>query len=242
VRHREASNDLLDRSYSQTYCAAGTTFADCHRGPPLVQGETDSTLFAVTATNESRSEQPYGIGAVVYEGSQGASLVVHLPTLRDLADSTFLAAHCFTFGGDQPLEPKSKERALRLDFRPASAISTPDAEGSVFLDPQRLIVRRAVFHLTKPESLDGPIPQATATSTYRELLPFMPVVETTRTEYPIQPEGVVGARFVTYGMMVKSDRISNYQFESYAPGDQPADLAARGPTPAADSGRAPPRR
>lgn len=192
----------------------------------------DSTLFADTITYESRGQRRYRVGAVVYDapGPQGPRRVMYLPTFRDLADSTFLAAHCFSFGGEQ-LEPKSKERVLRLDFRPGSAISTPDVEGSVFLDAERLIVRRAVFRLTKPESLDPPVLQLTVTSMYRELLPFVPVLDESRTVQPFPPDDPT-RRVVTNRTIITTDRILRYQFETVAPGDQPAAISPHHSAPA----------
>ncbi len=190
-------------------------------------GESDSTLYAGTGTYESRGAQRYRAGSVLYDepGPQGARRVLHLPTLADVADSAFVAAHCFSFGGEQSLDPKSKERVLRLDFRPAAAILTPDVEGSVFLDAERLVARRAFFRVTRTESLEGQVPQVTSTTTYRELLALLPVVEETRMETPLQ-RGTPGTRFVTYGMTITTDRISSYQFEANAPGGQRDSLSS----------------
>ena len=70
---------------------------------------------------------------------------MYLPTFRDLADPAFLSAHCFATGATRSTGRGNGPQLIRIDFRPASAITTPDVEGSIYLDAQRFVVRRAVF-------------------------------------------------------------------------------------------------
>jgi hypothetical protein len=177
-----------------------------------------------TATYESRSHQSYHPGEVVHDETDASGRshrLMYLPTFRDLADTTFLAAHCFSFGGVERQQGKGSDRVVRLDFEPARAITTPDVEGSVFLDGERLVVRRAVFRLTKPGTLDPPVVAFSVTSTYRELMPLLPVLDTTLTVQP-QPHGTfLGAHLgeVTR-TFITEDRLTDYRFETRKPGDQ----------------------
>ena len=55
-----------------------------------------------TATYESRSHQSYRPGEVVHDETDASGQLhrlMYLPTFRDLADTIFLAAHCFSLGG-----------------------------------------------------------------------------------------------------------------------------------------------
>ena len=186
-----------------------------------------------TETYESRSQRLYHVGAVVYQEldeSGQPRRVMYLPTFRDLADTAFLAAHCFSFAGEQRLDGKPGDRVLRVDFTPMSAIATPDVEGSIFLDAQRLIVRRAEFRLTKPDLLDPPVVSVTVTSTYRELMPLVPVLDQARTVQPLARRGPVVRTMIT------EDRLTNYRFEGRMPGDQAA-AAPTASSPPADSPR-----
>ena len=177
-----------------------------------------------TATYESRSQRSYRVGAVVYDERDESGQrrrIMYLPTFRDLGDSTFLAAHCFTYGGAERLEGSGDDRALRLDFKPARSIGSPDVEGSVYLDASRLVVRRAVFRLTKPGTLDPPVVAFSVTSTYRELKPLVVVLDTARTVQPMPHTSPLGPRLgeVTR-TLITEDRLTDYQFERRAPGDQ----------------------
>jgi hypothetical protein len=177
-----------------------------------------------TANYESRSQRAYHVGEVVHnetDESGETRRVMYLPTFRDLADTNFLAAHCFSFGGEEQLSGTPSGRVLRLDFKPARAIASPDVEGSIFLDPARLIVRRAVFRLTKPGTLDPPVVAFSVTSTYRELIPLVPVLDTAIAVQPMPHTTVLGPHLgeVTR-TVIEQYRLTDYQFESRKPGDQ----------------------
>lgn len=183
----------------------------------------DSMVHRSTVTLKSGGHPPYRVGAVVSDelGPEGRPRrVMSLPVLGDLTNSTFVAAHCFVLGGEQRLDGA---RVFRVDFRPASAIASADVEGSVFLDADRWIVRSAVVRLTKPESLEPPLVDLTATSTYRELIPLVPVFEATRTVQPLQtlPGYSVGSHPppTRTRTIISEDRSSDYAFETPAPGD-----------------------
>jgi hypothetical protein len=195
----------------------------------------DSIESIDTVAYESRSRRAYQVGGVVYNEIGPLAQprrMMYLPSFGDLADPTFLAAHCFTFGGEQRLG-KSKDRMLRVDFQPAGSIKAPDVEGSIFLDAERFIVRRAVFRLTKPESLDPPVVDLTVTSTYRELFPLVPVLDATQSVEPQVQSAGPGFRptSVTRTTII-DDRLISYTFETGAPGEQPSAPAALSATTA----------
>ena len=192
----------------------------------------DSTEHADTVTYESRARRPYQVGRVVYDepGPSGPpQRMMYLPTFRDLADPKFLATHCFSLGGTERLADKSAANVLRVDFKPAATIATPDVEGSVFLDAERFVVRQAVFRLTKPDAVKPPLVGVTVTSTYRELLPLVPVLDATRTVQPLLPTRSLtpGARAVDH-TRISEYRLIGYSFVASAPGDQPGLTIAAG--------------
>ncbi len=203
----------------------------------------DSTERTDTLTYESRFRRAYQVGRVIYDEAIPLSpsrRMMYLPAFGDLADSTFLASHCFSFGGAQKLDPKSTDRVLRVDFRPAASINSPDVEGSVFLDADRYIVRRAVFRLTKPDAVDPPLVAVTVTSTYRELRPLVPVLDAFRTVQPLLPvSGTMGGYTRPVDRtLITEDRLIGYTFGSTKPGEQPtsAPLFAQASTAAGPSG------
>jgi hypothetical protein len=198
----------------------------------------DSTVRAASSIHESRGQRRYQVGVVVANEVDSAGRVIpmmYLPTFRDLADSSFLELHCFTYGGSERLDPKSPDIVLRVDFQPAREIQTPDVEGSIYLDAQRLVVRRSVFRLTKPQAMN--LASFTATTTYRELMQNVPVPDVTRTVLPVplaagRENTAAGARTIA-----REYRFTDYTFENFTPGEQPA-LTAQAPTQAVVAGKA----
>ena len=202
----------------------------------LVDPGQDSTWHVETRTLESQAERPYRVGAVLLDqvDSAGRHLrrQLFLPTFRDLADTTFLTAHCFSYGGTES-DSKTGVRVVRVDFHPARTIQAPDVEGSVFLDADRLVVRRAVFRLTKPENAG--IVDITVSATYRELMPLVPVLAETRMTQPLPRTTSQAALGVGSRTMITDDVFNGYAFETLAPGDQPAARPAVAAIPAPPS-------
>ena len=156
---------------------------------------------------------------------------MYLPTFRDLADASFLAAHCFSFGGTQSL---GTTRVWKVDFRPDDQIHVPDVEGSIYLDSTRLIVRRAVFRMTKPEAAKTPIEGLSVTATYREVAPLIPVVDSLITDQPLLSRGESYSRQAIKRTAIEEARILDYAFEPRAADGSPVALggAVRDTAPA----------
>jgi hypothetical protein len=143
--------------------------------------ETDSVIALDTAAYDSRQRHQYAIGGVVFEQrsvSGGKHMMMFIPTLSDLADPAFASAHCYAYVGDAAHE-------LRIDFRPADAIKAPDVSGSVYLDDARYVIKRAVFNLTHAGAIGGAAPYVKVTTTFREVVPFVPMLVSSRTEQPL---------------------------------------------------------
>jgi hypothetical protein len=101
---------------------------------------------------------------------------------------------------------------VRIDFRPAHAITSPDVEGSIYLDANRLIVRRAVFTMTHPKSADPPLMGLTVETTFRELVPLVPMIDSVHSEQPLPDRpaksgalGLNGASAAPGGLSTMSD-------------------------------------
>jgi hypothetical protein len=180
---------------------------------------TDSAARADTASYDSRERRPYAVGSVVYRQGSGPP-VMALPTLSDLADSSFQAAHCFAFAG-------AANGELRIDFRPADSIHAPDVAGAVYLDAARYIVRRAVFRLTHPDALSSALSELTVTTTFQEVAPLIPILAAARTEQQLhadkaghatyQAQGGVNLNDVLYStlderLLIDEDRMLGHSF------------------------------
>ena len=157
---------------------------------------------------ESRQYTPGKV--VVWDlGSNGGARhqYVPLPTFRYLGDSVFKSTHCFDYMG---VDTAGGTEEIRVDFRPAAAIHTPDLEGSVYLDADRYIVRRAEFRITEPDRIVPPISELSVTTTFREIVPLVPLFDEVRYRQPTYKTGQAATMEV--------DRLLAFKFEHGAPG------------------------
>jgi hypothetical protein len=209
----------------------------------------DHTLLIDSTQYESRVRRPYRIGQVLFTEPDARGKPVQymfLPSFPDLADSSFLAAHCWTWGGVGTLGGRSTDPMLIIDFVPADTIRVPDVAGSIYLDSTRLVVRRAIFRLTKEGAARPPVVGLNVTTSYREFVPLVPYLDSIVTSRVVSPGTLVpvthgGATghqslvLVGSGSLIEFARMLHYGFEGEAPGGlQGADPAARkGPQVAA---------
>jgi hypothetical protein len=149
-----------------------------------------------TTTVDARLRRPYRIGGILYRDTDARGvrqLYMDVPTFGELGDSAFLAAHCFRYGGTVSPRGSASVDLIRLDFVPLAKIKQPDVSGSIYLDAQRLTVRRAVFGLTKPDAVRPSIIGFKVTTSFRELVPLVPLMDSIETEQPL--DGHAGSGF-----------------------------------------------
>lgn len=138
-----------------------------------------------TVTYRSDDNWRYRKGRVVSDDRNrifGEVRLMRLPTLADLADRTFLAAHCFKYSG---VVDENGKPAHRIDFLPDSALITPDVEGSIFLDSATYLIRRAQFRLTHGGSVKPPILGMEVTTVYKEILPNVALLDEIKSVQPL---------------------------------------------------------
>jgi hypothetical protein len=200
-----------------------------------------------TAIFESRVRRPYHIGNILYYDDDATGrrlLYMYLPTFGELGDSAFLAAHCFRYGGEASAAGQSSEDLIRVDFVPLSRIKQPDVSGSVYLDASSLTVRRAVFEMTKPDEVRPPVVGFKVTTSFRELVPLVPLMDSVETEQPIAgevyfrppptPGNPDGSTRRVPREVIQRYRVLNVEFENATGGpasapvlDSPADSARK---------------
>jgi hypothetical protein len=197
-----------------------------HQFVRVVEGGEVAHMFD-TVAYLSRDEASYQLGAVIHDvvGPDGERHQrMYVPTFRDLADTVFQALHCFRFAGRE-------HGSIRIDFKPASGIMTPDIEGSIYLDARRYVVRRAVFRLTKPGAAVPPILGLTVTTMFSELVPLVPVVGGIRSEQPLPPMHLGSAIQRVFPDAIEEDRLLDYAFEGEGFGARAPPVAAPPPEP-----------
>jgi hypothetical protein len=140
----------------------------------------DGAIRAVRSdTVEYRSNQrgdAYAPGRVVRieRGAERRERIMHLPTLADLADSTFQSTHCFRYAG---VDTVGGVAYLRLDFRVADHVRTPDVDGTAYLDLGTRVLHRLTLSLTRAEQAALNVRSVSAEATFGELAPTLLVLD-----------------------------------------------------------------
>jgi hypothetical protein len=151
-----------------------------------------STLQYDTATYRSDDAWRYRRGRVVSDDNNklfGQVRLMRLPTISDLADRHFLAAHCFKYSG---IVEDNGRAAHRIDFLSDSTLNAPDVEGSIYLDSATYLIKRAQFRLTRGHKLKPAILGLEVTTTYREILPNVVLFDEIVSVQPLAPAGTGG--------------------------------------------------
>jgi hypothetical protein len=162
---------------------------------------------------QQMEDRPYKPGTVViWQTTDNGTRrqYMPLPTFGYLGDSLFTHTHCFEYMGEDTTGGASP--TIRVDFQPATSIHTPDLEGSVYLDEDRYIVRRAVFRLTEPDRVVPPISELSVTTTFREVLPLVPLFDEVRYRKPTYKTGTAAE--------LEVDRLLTLKFQHGGPGDR----------------------
>jgi hypothetical protein len=164
-------------------------------------GHEDRRVETDTLEGDSWEEERYAPGEVQTSGYKHDQPMqfMHLVQFQDLTERSFEDNHCFHLVDDQ-------SGLARIDFRPRASLETPDIEGSVYLDPEKMIVRHATFHLTRPRP---PIHDWGYSSTFNEVVPLVPVVQ--------RFHSVVLATYP--GTHIEDGRVTDYSFIREAPVD-----------------------
>ena len=159
VRTNAEREILLRQTYPFSYRLSRITRLD---GGEAWRRSADTAEFLSSAFD------PYRPGGVVREraSASGGIREMRIPQLTDLANDTFLANHCFSYGGIQKVDGAV---VYQIDFEPLADMTTPDVRGSIMLDTSNFQIRRARFQLTKGEDLTPPVAGLDVTTSYRDV-------------------------------------------------------------------------
>ncbi len=155
---------LLADSYPYRYRLA-RTFRDYDQGDQLLWTASDTVEYQSNARSRYRAGDVVGLGP---GPARSQARVLRLPSLSDLADSSFQASHCFAYRGT---EERDGERLIRFAFRVAESVRTPDIEGEVELDADTYRIRYATIRLTHAGRALPGLVSASDAITFTELAP-----------------------------------------------------------------------
>lgn len=102
-----------------------------------------------------------------------SSLRFNIPMLPDFADASFVANHCFHYGG---LVDGDAGPLVRVDVVAAEKLKTPDVHGTMYLHPESFQVVRTELRLSRLPNVRGTTDMEVVT-VFHEILPSIPVIQ-----------------------------------------------------------------
>jgi hypothetical protein len=168
---------LLSEQYPFTYELETTYSRKLRRDSSIVLDFTERDRV------ESKSRERYRPGGLIVRRRK--EYFFNIPTLIDFADSSFLASHCFHYGGIEALEDTD---AVRVDLVVADRLRDPDVNGSIYLDTRSFQILRTVLRLSKPVPQLGSVSEFEAITDFREVLPSIPVLSHVWSTTTIDPK------------------------------------------------------
>ena len=153
---------LLADSFPYAYHEERTNFAV--RGDSVIESVHTETVLL-------RSDKPgwtYRPGRVISTDFITRERSMHLPTLSDFASDDFVKNHCFRYAG---VEKTPEGDAVRIDFRAAQRLTSPDVNGTILLDATSYQIRRAELRLSQVPSALKRVASVDVTTLFREVEP-----------------------------------------------------------------------
>jgi hypothetical protein len=153
---------LLADSFPYAYHEERTNFSV--RGDSVVENVHTETVLL-------RSDQPgwtYHPGRVISTDFITRQRSMHLPTISDFASDDFVKNHCFRFGG---VDHTADGDGVRIDFRAADKLTSPDVNGTIQLDASSYQIRRAELRLSQVPSALKKVAAVDVITMFREVEP-----------------------------------------------------------------------
>ena len=153
---------LLADSFPYAYHEERTNFAV--RGDSVIESVHTETVLL-------RSDKPgwtYRPGRVISTDFITRARSMHLPTLSDFASDDFVKNHCFRYGG---VEHTADGDAVRIEFRAAQKLTSPDVNGTILLDSKSYQIRQAELRLSHVPSALRRVAAVDVTTLFREVEP-----------------------------------------------------------------------
>jgi hypothetical protein len=129
---------------------------------------------ADSVSSTTGSGDAYRPGEVIRKPNEPGQprFIMRIPTVVDLAAPEFERHHCFHYAG---IDSVAGQEYHRIDFVPSTDLTAADVEGSLYLDPESLILRRSEFRLVRiPREIRFTTSMRVITR-YQEYRPFLPL-------------------------------------------------------------------
>ena len=132
---------------------------------------------------QSSSKSTYKPGAVIQR--RGRDYIFQVPTLVEVADKSFVDAHCWHYGGTEVVED---EPLIRVDAVAFDSLRGPDVNGTFFVSSRTFQIRRSVVHLSRRPTQIPELVDMEVTSEFFEVLPSIPIIEKVHSVQTIDPK------------------------------------------------------
>jgi hypothetical protein len=194
---------FLAQQYPYWYLAVATRTGKLRRNGSLQREPGHVEHFTSSPVSE------YKPGDVVHRRRGSWSLMP--PTLVDVADSAFAAAHCWHYGG---METIDDEPVIRVGVVAFDSLKGPDFNGLFYVSARTFQLRRSVVHLSQrpkqmPELLDMEV-----TTEFFEVLPSIPIISGIRSVQTIDPQ-----RRSQYSEIVEEHKVGRFTWANQSPED-----------------------
>lgn len=168
---------LLADSFPYAYHEQRTTFST------YTDRSTSARRVDTLLLRSDKPEWTYHAGRVV--ARDGDQTLMHLPILSDFASDEFVKNHCFHFGGQIAT---LSGPAIRIDFRAADKLRSPDVNGAILLDATSFQISSAELRLSRvPSWMEINVDSVTVTTSFREVEPSVVVLSKVRGAWWMAP-------------------------------------------------------
>lgn len=180
-----------------------------------VRMKDDSVLSAepmrITAYM-SKTRPSYRPGSALrFEERRG--YIFQIPELQDIADSRFIAEHCWHYSGVDTIEGRPH---FKVDAVASVYLVGVDINGTFVIDAETFQIRRSISRLSRWPSGIRSIADFESTTEYKEILPSVPVIAHVRTVQLVDPK----AR-VPHTAIIEEQHAFAFRFTGRKPGEPP---------------------
>lgn len=194
---------LLSREYPYAWSVLITRSAKHRRDGRVVPERGGIEQY------DSRTPANYRPGQIIRRRTGG--LYFQVPTLMEVADSSFVAAHCWHYAGTEELEDVE---LLRVDVVAFDSLRGPDVNGSFLLNPETFQIRRSILQLSQRPRNVPALLDMEVTTDFFEVLPSISIVSHVNSVQRMDPE-----RRSPYVETYEEHRTTSFRFLGRKPGE-----------------------
>ncbi|HEX7938345.1 MAG TPA: carboxypeptidase regulatory-like domain-containing protein [Gemmatimonadaceae bacterium] len=158
-------------------------------------------------TYHSTDKRQYAPGGILKR--RGRDWYFEIPELIDVAEPSFINAHCWHYAGVDTIDDVEH---YRVDIVAADTLPDADVNGSFYINSRSFQIRRSVLHFSRRPSQVKSVESMETTTEFFEVLPSIPVISKVRSVQVIDPSSL-------YSETYEDQRTIDIKFRNRKPGD-----------------------